>query len=229
MAAAQAERTLFLGNLPRSLNRDEVMRWLTSSGYGDSYDFLYVPRCLKTNRNKGYMFINFMQEETARQFTAQFDSVATGHGCAQFTVSLSEHQGIEACLATLRKSSSRRIKNPQATAYVRHKPHPESSTAFSDNRTAYHAPGAQPLGVLRPLAPGLADAALLGRAGHCRFEGASVKGVAPSAGGPVCTAAATSWAEPVKQFFSWRGPGEPRAGGAAAAMMSSVRFDASAA
>ncbi|CAK0892939.1 unnamed protein product [Prorocentrum cordatum] len=123
------ELTLIVGNLPKSLNRDQIMDWLNDLGYGESYDFLYVPRCFKTNTNKGYMFINFMQKVIGFRFAGALHGAATGSGSSRFVVSLSETQGIERSLAKLRKSSSRRIKNPQAQAYVRHSVDPESSTA----------------------------------------------------------------------------------------------------
>ncbi|CAK0837264.1 unnamed protein product [Prorocentrum cordatum] len=194
MADTKAELTLIVGNLPTNISRDEVMSWLAASGYDDSYDFLYVPLCFKTNSNKGYMFINFMERETARRFAASFHGVATGSGSAQLIVRPSATQGIEASISKLRKSSSRRIKNPQAWPYLRHRADPESSTMGE-------APARLPVRPPPRLRPegcdGPAASALWLRPG--RFEGASV---APSVDDVGRAAAATPWA------FTSRGPGE---------------------
>jgi len=62
--------TMMMRNIPRRHSRDDLQLLLESSGFacGTEFDFFYLPFSLKTMRNLGYAFINFVSPEVAKQF-----------------------------------------------------------------------------------------------------------------------------------------------------------------
>jgi hypothetical protein len=50
---------MMIRNLPASFTKRELMAELDSAGFGDQYDYVYVPRDLTTGQGKGFAFVNF--------------------------------------------------------------------------------------------------------------------------------------------------------------------------
>jgi hypothetical protein len=59
-------------NLPFSVTREELLQAVDETGFGDLYDFVYVPHKFKEHRNLGFAFINFVNVETAQKFSAMW-------------------------------------------------------------------------------------------------------------------------------------------------------------
>lgn len=65
--------TVMVQNIPRQLTRQKVMSAMQADGFGDCFDYCYVPRCFESKMNKGYAFVNFINEEMANAFKQSFD------------------------------------------------------------------------------------------------------------------------------------------------------------
>lgn len=119
MDMAQTEVTLFVGHIPRHLDRELAMRWVDAAGFSGCYDFLYVPLQFGTDANRGYMFINFIEAQAARRFVNAMEGLQLGNDEPELSVWPAATQGLEGALAKWCKKSSRRIRNPRALPYVR--------------------------------------------------------------------------------------------------------------
>jgi hypothetical protein len=61
--------TLMLRNLPNRVRSDDVLAKISSLGFEDKFDFFYMPLELKSKQhNKGYAFINLLDEKIAAEF-----------------------------------------------------------------------------------------------------------------------------------------------------------------
>jgi len=59
--------TLVIKNIPRHFNLLRLCRELSDLGFADAIDFVNVLEDKKGGRNRGYAFVNFVSNETARQ------------------------------------------------------------------------------------------------------------------------------------------------------------------
>lgn len=64
--------TVVLRGIPRNLARDDVQSLLDQEGFAHSYDFLYLPHNFSTQTSFGYAFVNFINEDVAQRFFAEF-------------------------------------------------------------------------------------------------------------------------------------------------------------
>lgn len=64
--------TLKLSNIPRRCGKEELLAAIDAVGFGDTYDFFYLPLGPQSKKNHGYAFINFKSNETADRFTKSF-------------------------------------------------------------------------------------------------------------------------------------------------------------
>lgn len=71
-ATAKPITTLALRNLPFSLTQQDLFQALDASGFAGLYDFVYLPHKFKEHRNVGFAFINFLSEDVATRFTAEW-------------------------------------------------------------------------------------------------------------------------------------------------------------
>jgi len=68
--------TLMVQNIPCRITQEQLVDVIVDLGFGDKYDFLYLPTCSRSSMtgrsNLGYGFINFSQPETAEAFGRVF-------------------------------------------------------------------------------------------------------------------------------------------------------------
>ena len=66
--------TLKIKNLPRRCTRDEVLSAVAEAGFGESYDFFFLPLGGQQSRqNRGYAFVNFKSPALAFTFRTAFN------------------------------------------------------------------------------------------------------------------------------------------------------------
>jgi hypothetical protein len=106
--------TLAVRNLPFRMTREEFLEAVNESGFADLYDYVYLPYKFKDNRNLGYVFINFVNVELAREFTAKWHKSphfkTKSHGKA-LNVSVARVQGHSANSLFAKSNKMDRVKN----------------------------------------------------------------------------------------------------------------------
>jgi len=75
--------TVMLRNLPNKASQKTLIKELEIDGFGEAYDFLYLPIDADTKVNKGYAFINFVNPGVAMAFRQCYE----GRSFAQFNSS----------------------------------------------------------------------------------------------------------------------------------------------
>ncbi|CAK0907223.1 unnamed protein product, partial [Prorocentrum cordatum] len=110
--------TLFLQHVPTGFSKASLRDVICRAGFGDAYDYLYLPMCFLTKSNKGYAFMNFVNEDMAELFMRQMDGYPMAEGMA-LVVTSSRTQGLGANLILWARSQSRRVRNPEFLPYVR--------------------------------------------------------------------------------------------------------------
>jgi hypothetical protein len=64
--------TLMMRNLPNNMGREMLIELIDEEGFRGSYDFVYVPVDFKGMAGLGYSFINFVDTDAAKRFSAHF-------------------------------------------------------------------------------------------------------------------------------------------------------------
>lgn len=114
----QSERTLFVDNIGPDCTKSQVLLWLDSHGFRDTYDYVYVPRCFHTRKSTGQMFINFFVLDVIDEFIEVVKNADFGAG-RTLRVQLSTTQGLEANMSRWVRARSRRIRDAEVLPYVR--------------------------------------------------------------------------------------------------------------
>ncbi|CAK0864701.1 unnamed protein product [Prorocentrum cordatum] len=111
------ELTLYVQGIPAECTKSQLMAWINSFGFAGTYDYLYLPRCLRTQKSKGYAFINFVDSETAQRFTEVLGRVSV-HPRSSLVVLVSMTQGLVENLARWMRARSRRVRDPEVLPFV---------------------------------------------------------------------------------------------------------------
>lgn len=101
-----AQTTLMLKKLPPSCTTDALAKWLTEEGFGESFDFVYVPLNLQESRAFGYGFANFISHDIAMQVKDWLDGCpALGESDAgEISIEWGSNQGLDAQIERYRNS-----------------------------------------------------------------------------------------------------------------------------
>lgn len=86
-------------------------------GFSGTYDYLYVPRCFRTQRSKGYAFINFTDPEVAHRFTDTLDGRVMDTS-SSLSVLVSTTQGLQENMVRWVRARSRRVRDPEVLPFV---------------------------------------------------------------------------------------------------------------
>eukprot|EP00927_Polykrikos_kofoidii_P045420 TRINITY_DN3939_c0_g1_i8.p1 TRINITY_DN3939_c0_g1~~TRINITY_DN3939_c0_g1_i8.p1 ORF type:complete len:271 (+),score=33.71 TRINITY_DN3939_c0_g1_i8:70-813(+) len=101
--------TVMIRNVPNNFNRQQLMGELSKLGFGDSYDFLYLPIDSATSWNVGYAFVNFESPENAAACIATTGSYSFPHPISgkkrAVLVSYAHVQGLKDNVAHCKRTS----------------------------------------------------------------------------------------------------------------------------
>lgn len=66
--------TMMLRNIPNQYTQSALREEIDNSGFANSYNFFYLPMDVKTHKNLGYAFMNFLNSSDATRFFEAFSS-----------------------------------------------------------------------------------------------------------------------------------------------------------
>jgi len=118
-AATGPSTTLMVRNLAQRMSRSAFMGALDAAGFAGLYDFVHLPGSFGTSKNKGYGFINFVDEPAAIAFARSLasDGGVEAPGAVLrrtgWSVSPAETQGLEANVAVACSRRMRRVRSSQ--------------------------------------------------------------------------------------------------------------------
>jgi hypothetical protein len=69
----QGTTTFMLRNIPNRVKVEDIQDRIAALGFGETFDFLYMPLDLQSKQNKGYAFINLINETVAADFAERFN------------------------------------------------------------------------------------------------------------------------------------------------------------
>ena len=98
--------TLMVRNIPTRFTSISFLRTLTECGFGDTFDFFYLPMDFRTGKNMGYCFLNFVHENFASMFANIFHGTRLGLTTSMkvLHVSTSRRQGLRENVALFHNS-----------------------------------------------------------------------------------------------------------------------------
>lgn len=141
--------TVMLRNLPNKLNQQTLVKELEAEGFGDSYDFLYLPLDSDTKVNKGYAFINFVNPGLAMMFRQRFE----GRTLSQFnstkvlSVTPASLQGFEANYRRHCRAQGNQIEPDNGPVFLRNPKQASRTKAGSVAASPENQPKEEPANV----------------------------------------------------------------------------------
>jgi len=104
--------TYMVQNLPRTMTRRRFIDTLDAQGFEGLYDFVHLPKTFGTGKNKGFAFINFVSEEAAQAFAAQFaSSTGARTNDSSWRIAPADVQGFHANAAAAGSRKMTRVRN----------------------------------------------------------------------------------------------------------------------
>jgi len=102
--ASGSRTTLVLQDLPRLCDQDMLLTMLSSEGFRQSVDFVYLPHNFKKNQSFGYAIVNCVTAEDAQRVLDCFDRFSIGEKCLTVNWS-SSIQGLNALIQRYRNNA----------------------------------------------------------------------------------------------------------------------------
>jgi len=92
--------TVMMRNLPNKYSQHLLVQEIAEAGFGEAYDFLYLPMDNQTGANRGYAFINFVRSSLAQRFKLAYEgkSMKSFNSSKIVNVTPAALQGFEANL-----------------------------------------------------------------------------------------------------------------------------------
>jgi len=111
--------TLFVRNIPLSYDQDVLLQLWAVDG---TFDYLYLPRNISTQKNSGHAVLNFVTQDLALAFRKRWHGheLDDGSGHTFLEVSWARAQGLTANLVQAKKGKVDRIRNPKFQPMVFH-------------------------------------------------------------------------------------------------------------
>merc|ERR1711957_114846 len=101
-------------DLPEACTLKQLLGQVNSEGFRGLYDFFYMPSGLRAKPHRGYVFINFVNVDSAAQFQKMFHGRVLSYGVKPVAVISADSQGfednVERYIANIGKSTTRSIK-----------------------------------------------------------------------------------------------------------------------
>lgn len=115
--------TVMLQNLPRLLTQPQLLNLLRESGFGDVFDFCFLPRPFGVTESQGFAFVNFVSAHWAESFAAAWHGKVVqapekGNHSQAVKIVPAMVQGLQANLARWATPRLRRIRNPEYHPFV---------------------------------------------------------------------------------------------------------------
>jgi len=106
-ARGDTRTTVMLRNLPNNYTRAMLVKFLSDEGFGDRYDFLYLPIDFRTRAALGYAFVNLVGPDVVQHFWKAFEgfskwALPSKKRC--FVTWCEPHQGLHAHIDRYRNS-----------------------------------------------------------------------------------------------------------------------------
>merc|ERR1719323_2956437 len=104
----ESRTTVMLRNLPNNYTRAMLIDMLETEGFGEAYDFLYLPIDFRTQAALGYAFVNLLDSDIVQRFWSYFDGFtnwALPSRKSSFVTWCEPHQGLQAHIEKYRNSS----------------------------------------------------------------------------------------------------------------------------
>merc|ERR1719253_1596903 len=73
LPSATAETMIMGKDVPPDVTQDKAVELLNKSVKGE-YDFVFIPKDPKEEKNRGFFFVNFLKKEKAEEFTKEYTS-----------------------------------------------------------------------------------------------------------------------------------------------------------
>lgn len=109
--------SIMIRNIPRKCTQRMLVADLTDAGFGETFDFVYLPTDISSAKNLGYAFVNFIHPEYASSFREVFHKkhLSSMRGSRTgLSVSPALIQGFDANVENVMKNASvHRIRNPE--------------------------------------------------------------------------------------------------------------------
>jgi hypothetical protein len=126
--------TLMIRGLPPTLKQFQLMEELKICGFGDLYDFCYLPSAFDSGVNPGYAFVNFVSEAAASELVCWWHGQPRfGEGQRPLNISAAALQGVKNNM-TKRLC---RIRNPLHKPYLRNAMEATSGSSSEDSMRHY--------------------------------------------------------------------------------------------
>ena len=110
-AVATPVSTVMVQNLPIRATTHEFVRHLDDLGFKGQYDFVHLPRDPRTRQQKGFGFVNLVDEQTAARLMQVITGTqlarSRGTSAKKLTAKPAYRQGCEAQMAALRAASDK--------------------------------------------------------------------------------------------------------------------------
>eukprot|EP00927_Polykrikos_kofoidii_P048630 TRINITY_DN42878_c0_g1_i1.p1 TRINITY_DN42878_c0_g1~~TRINITY_DN42878_c0_g1_i1.p1 ORF type:complete len:355 (+),score=67.47 TRINITY_DN42878_c0_g1_i1:135-1199(+) len=106
--------TIMLRNIPNRYTAEELLAEMLAAGFQGTFDFFYLPIDFSTKRNRGYGFINFQSEDSARLFLQKFHAQRLTRYATRKILEVfpAATQGFDANVAKFVRKDAQRIQNP---------------------------------------------------------------------------------------------------------------------
>ena len=86
-------------NIPNRVKTKDLLEQIQSLGFGESFDYYYMPLDLRAQQNKGYAFINSVDGKTAKEFRERVSGATFEgrHSDKLIDVCSADKQGLHSC------------------------------------------------------------------------------------------------------------------------------------